>query len=94
MSELNGPIQLARQNTNCTRAGCSYRLPVFGKRSLCVARRGRFLNTGKRRLHQLTHHLIRDGVLAEAARVAGRAVAEAVGSLGVEDVAFFSGDVG
>ncbi len=43
--------------------GCSHRLPVFGKRSLCVVRRGRFLNTGKRRLHHSTHHLIRDGVL-------------------------------
>ncbi len=45
--------------------GCSYRLPVFGKRLLCITWEKRFLNTGKRWLHHSTRHLIRGGVLEE-----------------------------
>ena len=33
------------------------------KRSLCVVRRGRFLNTGKRRLHHSARDLNRESVL-------------------------------
>ncbi len=58
---LHLPIELVP--THKSIVGCSYRLPVFGKRSLCGVRRGRFLNTGKRRLHHSTQPLNRGGVL-------------------------------